>query len=138
MRELCFAAVSVHSFANTDTVFIEGTQAKDMYFIHDPETSVVTYHSSLMEVGRNVKLVGGSWLVEGALWMPWRFRGDLIASTEVEILMVNASKFSTMICVYSDLHFVAHELAFSFWGKLIGAVTMPQTFQCNRLMTLAI
>merc|ERR1712157_700406 len=55
MREICFAAVSVNNFANTDTIFIEGTEAQDMYFIRGDETSVITYHSTLL-ASQSVKL----------------------------------------------------------------------------------
>merc|ERR1712137_773653 len=123
MREFCYTVVSVQSFANTDTIFVEGAEAKDMHFIHGDETSVVTYHYSPMENSRDVdvKLKGGSWAAEGALWMPWRHMGNLIASTEVEIFLLNANKFKTVTCVHSDLHFIARELAFSFWQELIGS-----------------
>lgn len=119
LGKLCSAAVSVHSFANTDTIFIQDVEAKDMCFMRGDDTSVVAYQSRFMKGGQDVKLVGGTWVAEGALWMPWKYRGTLIASTELEILFLNAVKFSTVTCVHPDLHFIARTFAFSFWEEFI-------------------
>jgi len=123
MRELCCTAVTSHSFANTDTIFIQGSEAKDMYFICGDEAQVVIYHVRFMgeaeEECNDVKLLGGSWVGEGALWMPWWYRGSLTASTEAELLFLNSKQFGTVACAHPDLHCLARSCAFNYWMDFI-------------------
>lgn len=119
MQELCLSAVSIQHFANTDGIFIRGSEAKDMIFLHGRGASAVYHTANIADL--IVKLGSGDFVSEGVLWMPWVYKGDLNATSESEILCLYGKKFGNITCAHADLYRIARNHAFDFWKYFIEA-----------------
>merc|ERR1712060_332860 len=55
---------------------------------------------------------------EGALWMAWRYLGDMRALTSMDVLTVNAAKFGDAFTSHMEAFALARFHALAFWSSL--------------------
>lgn len=116
MRELCSSALSTHQFAHGDRIFNRGCEAQDMLFISGAG-SIVIYHTQKAKSDKGVRLAQGDCLVEVVLWAPWKHAGDLVAFLEVELTLLNATKFHTITCSHAHVYQLGRLYAIKFMER---------------------
>eukprot|EP00747_Dinoflagellata_sp_TGD_P217756 gnl/TRDRNA2_/TRDRNA2_90114_c2_seq1.p1 gnl/TRDRNA2_/TRDRNA2_90114_c2~~gnl/TRDRNA2_/TRDRNA2_90114_c2_seq1.p1 ORF type:complete len:521 (+),score=82.44 gnl/TRDRNA2_/TRDRNA2_90114_c2_seq1:198-1565(+) len=94
-RGLAGAAFSRKSLSSGDVLFTPKTTATHMYFVVTGELSYKCYS----QPGESkVTLKAHDWLVEAALWVAWRHRGQARALTDCQIIWVDVNIFADVIC----------------------------------------
>merc|ERR1712159_680483 len=73
MKQLCYSAVTVNSYAKRDLVFSVGANATNMYIMRK---GTLTYHRSkgmkLPDIKYFANLNHGQWCTEHIMWVPWK------------------------------------------------------------------
>jgi len=90
MRQLCHSAVSVLNFSRGDLLFTDGEAPlrPRMYFVMSGTLSYAdgTDNESLL-----ASTDSSSWICELALWFPWTHQGTLRATSNCELLALDAA-----------------------------------------------
>merc|ERR1711990_1378072 len=91
MGQICSTGVQGAHYAKNDSVFHNGAEAVNMYFI---KHGALVYRFSSQHHGKQlVKLEVPQWFSENTLWIPWRHCGKMKGLSDCETIALNASKF---------------------------------------------
>jgi len=88
------SALSSKAFAASDQIFQRGNMTASMYIVKD---GVLLYSMSTKTA--QVDVHPKDWMCETCLWVTWACRGDCHATTECEIIIIDAQAFGTAMHV---------------------------------------
>jgi hypothetical protein len=89
--EVCHKAMSEKSLFPTQDLFVAGKKAESAFFIN---SGIMTYFpAESIEEKKTVDVKESHWLCEVALWIKWVHTGRLSASTNCELLVLDAAEF---------------------------------------------
>lgn len=89
-RELLNHVLAEHPFAMEEDLFRTGDTATRMIFLVNGE---VLYKSRLDDFPNGLKVFGGEWIGEQALWLKWRMVGRAMARLPTDVVYVDSSAF---------------------------------------------
>lgn len=92
MHRICRQAITLQCYAEKEFAFCLGDEAVRMYFVKAGE---LEYQSFDDETHKPEK-----WLSEAVLYTHWRHRGDLIACTESELVLVDPKGYMSVMKVH--------------------------------------
>jgi len=88
MHRLSTFAIARRAFASEDSVFFNAEISSSMYFVSSGDLVYMRDNCDYtVNVGRE------AWLCEVSLWTPWVHLGDLHATTECDMVCIDAPKF---------------------------------------------
>eukprot|EP00930_Biecheleria_cincta_P034000 TRINITY_DN23531_c0_g1_i1.p1 TRINITY_DN23531_c0_g1~~TRINITY_DN23531_c0_g1_i1.p1 ORF type:complete len:821 (+),score=139.02 TRINITY_DN23531_c0_g1_i1:68-2530(+) len=114
IHRLSNLAIASKMLARTDTLFIAGENATHMYIVVTGSL-VYTRVDSQQEEHKELVDKGEDWISEPVLWIPaWVHLGLLTALNECELMVLDPSKFASIIKLNPDASFLAVTYAKNF------------------------
>eukprot|EP00929_Paragymnodinium_shiwhaense_P040423 TRINITY_DN21108_c0_g1_i3.p1 TRINITY_DN21108_c0_g1~~TRINITY_DN21108_c0_g1_i3.p1 ORF type:complete len:784 (-),score=182.65 TRINITY_DN21108_c0_g1_i3:170-2521(-) len=109
MNRLSRAAISRKSLARNDTLFFVGDMCACIYFVVSGEL-----HYTTRDDDDGILVTTECYMCEPVLWTYWRHRGELQATTECDLILIDAKNFHKVIfgnpLLWADVANYAHRL----------------------------
>jgi len=136
-RRLCAVATRWESLSQCDILFHKGEPAAEMCIVR--QGKLLYRHSS---EGDSVPVEAGVWICEAILWLEWSHQGDMLASTDSQLIAVDSSKFRETLVNHCSAHMVSYSVLYArnFRKKLclqeraepfVSDIQMELPFQCH-------
>jgi len=93
VRAVAHLAMTAHRFLAGDAVFFQGHKAHFMYHILAGSCEYSAGNGS----GGSTNLVAGSWACEPALFVRWRLKGQLVAKSSSELVLIDVRRLDFIV-----------------------------------------
>lgn len=102
IRRVCHSALQMQAVAAGDVIFsaAEIPKAPKVYFVCG---GVFEYH--FLEPANVSRVLEGDWVAEAALWTSWFHRGDLAATSEAKLLLLDVRRFHEVAVQFEHLEY---------------------------------
>jgi len=119
MHRLCSVALSSKPLAMEDPLFFHGEEATHMYFVNRGRIRYIRMQDEVAVMAEK-----GSCLCEAVLWVNWYHRGDALATSESEVLTLEASMFGEVMRSNPKVQALAADYAAFFIHGLNSATNL--------------